>query len=87
MDFKENKNIVLLTGAILIIAIIIAFMSSPLKRAGIFQKNKTNPEVQQIETQSSSDDINSIEKDLNETDLNNMDKELTDIENELNSGL
>jgi hypothetical protein len=86
MDFKENKNIVLLTGAILIIAIIIAILTSPARRAGIFQKSQTSPEIQQIESQSSSDDINSIEKDLNNTDLSNIDKELTDIDNELNSG-
>jgi uncharacterized protein (DUF3084 family) len=86
MDFKENKNIVLLTGAILLAAAVIVFLASPTRRAGIFQKSQVNPEIQKIETQSSSDDINSIEKDLNDTDLNNIDKELTDIDNELNSG-
>jgi hypothetical protein len=42
-------------------------------------------EIQEIQTQSNSDEIEAIEKDLNETDLVDIDKELQDIESELNT--
>lgn len=46
---------------------------------------QVDKEIQQIQTQSKSDEIEDIEKDLNDTDLIDIDKDLQDIENELNT--
>ena len=42
-------------------------------------------EIQELKSQSSSDEIYAIEKDIMETDLSEIDKELTSIEKELES--
>lgn len=45
---------------------------------------KDDMEIQQIETQSSSDEVEEIENDLDSTNLDDLDRELDDIEAELN---
>jgi hypothetical protein len=42
-------------------------------------------ETENLNQQSSSDEIEAIESDLNNTNLNNLDKELTNIETDLNT--
>lgn len=47
-------------------------------------ENKADQTTQQLQTQSTSDEITDIEADLNTTDLENLDKELENIDLELN---
>lgn len=87
MQIISKKNFIIFLAAALVIAL--GVMALSLTRRPKQQRTLTqtgmDKEIQQIRTQSNSDDIGDIEKDLNDTDLIDIDKDLQDIENELDS--
>jgi hypothetical protein len=72
-------------AAVLVVAL--GFMALTLTRQSRVKMPLTEDEkeIQEIQTQSKSDDVSEIEKDLNNTDLMDLDKELPDIENEFDA--
>lgn len=88
MKLTSNKNIIILLAALLVVAFaFMALVLLPKKRVSVPKKQTRTgyeQEIDQIETQSTSDTVESIEADLGETDLSDLDRELQDIENELN---
>lgn len=82
MSKKEKTNFILLLaiaiGVVIFFIYAIRYQTTPKKEV-LFEK-----EIQNLKTQSQSDEVETIEKDLEETDLSDIDKELQDIEKELN---
>jgi hypothetical protein len=77
---KKNTILVLAAALIFFAAIAYWLWSSKYAENLIFSR-----EINQIQKQSTSDEIGAIEKDLQETDLSDIDKELEDIEAELDA--
>ncbi len=84
MQLASKKDFLPFLAAILVVAL--GIMAVVLSRNYLNKdSNKMfNTEIQQMQTQSESDNLDTIEKDLEETNLNDIDKELLNIEKELN---
>ena len=84
MQLVSRKNFIIFLAAILVVGF--AYMALTLAQQS-FKTKRTltvaEKEIQQINEQSTSDELEDIEKDLLETDLIDIDKELQDIEREL----
>lgn len=83
---KTNKKTTFLLAALMVI--LLGIMVYVINQRYILPKSMMSDEniqmeIEQIQTQSDSDNLDSIEKDLNDTELNNIDKELMDIEKEM----
>ncbi len=82
MDFKEQKNFIIILVIVLAVALVIIYSTT-----GLFKKvqvvSPEEAEIRKIQTQSSSDQIEAIEADLKATDLSDIDRELQEIEKEL----
>jgi hypothetical protein len=77
----SNKNtLIILASLIIVISVVLIYLqrtaSKPKSYASV---------INQVQTQSESDDVNAIEKDLLDTDFEDLDKELLEIEKELDS--
>jgi len=76
-----------IVGVIIIVALIVLgglyMWSRWSDRAPAPPDVNSDPLVQELETQSSSDKASDIEADLNATDLGNLDADFAEIENEL----
>lgn len=85
MQLVTRKNFMIFLAAVLVVAL--GFMALTLTRQSRVKMPLTEDEkeIQEIQTQSKSDDVSEIEKDLNNTDLMDLDKELPDIENEFDA--
>ncbi|MCK4588702.1 hypothetical protein KAT60_02705 [Candidatus Woesebacteria bacterium] len=77
---KKNTILVLAAALIFFAAIACWLWNSKYAENLIFSR-----EINQIQKQSTSDEIGTIEKDLQDTDLSDIDKELENIEAELNA--
>lgn len=82
MQLVSKKNFLIFLAAVLVVGL--GFMAISLSGRYEPQTATVDPEIQKVETQSSSDDVNSIEKDLDDTDYSGIDKDLQDVQNELN---
>ncbi|OGM28965.1 hypothetical protein A2962_00850 [Candidatus Woesebacteria bacterium RIFCSPLOWO2_01_FULL_39_61] len=82
MQLVSRKNFLIFLAALLVVALGYMIISSSGRY--LPQGSDVDPEIQKVETQSSSDDIDSIEKDINNTDYSGIDKDLQDVQNELN---
>lgn len=81
MQLTSNKNFLIILAAVLVVAM--GIMALSLYKRPTEQQTAFESQIQEIETQSESDDIEEIEQDLMETDFNDIDKELQDIDREL----
>ncbi|MBI2007604.1 MAG: hypothetical protein HYS83_02835 [Candidatus Blackburnbacteria bacterium] len=81
---------ILLLAAVLLSAAAYLLLLQPdrqTKTTGGETRVLTQQEIQQITTQSASDEVSAIEQDLGSTDLDAADSELTNLESELNAAL
>ncbi len=83
MRIVSNKNHIALLAGVLIVAMVI--MALVMRRTNVIVFQPYEVEIQQLEEQSTSDEINSIEEDLLNTDLSDLDRELQEIDQELES--
>lgn len=75
----SNKNtLIILASLVIVISVVLISL-----QLGMNKPESYDVEIQQIETQSASDDVNAIEKDLMDTDFDNIDAEIQEIEKEL----
>lgn len=84
MQIVSRKNFLLLLAALCVV--LLGYMALNLAQQRSRKHTpltETDKEIQQIQSQSSSDEIEDIEKDLIDTDLIDIDRELQDIEDEL----
>ncbi len=81
MRIVSNKNHIALLAGVLIVAMVI--MALVMRRTNVIVFQPYEVEIQQLEEQSTSDEINSIEEDLLDTDLSDLDRELQEIDQEL----
>lgn len=85
MELVNKKNTIIVLASLLVVALAVMALSARNKKPVVLTADqKLQKEVQQIKTQSNSDDVNSIQKDIDQTDLSNSDKELQNIDSELN---
>lgn len=85
MPSRKKTNFWLyLVGLVVIVVIVVLFVTRgeqppPQPPASV------DTQVQQLQTQSASDEVSVIEQDLQNTNLDQLDTELTDIEKDLGS--
>lgn len=85
MEIVPKKYTILFLAAVVLVLMgIMASLLIPIPKSKPQQPTQYEQELNQIQTQSTSDETTAIEKDLNETDLSDLDKELQDIDKELN---
>lgn len=81
MQLVSRKNFLLLLAAVLVVAMgLMAMMLYQTPKAPVTYEQQ----LQQLQTQSQSDQVRDIERDLKESNFNDVDRELQDIETELN---
>ena len=83
MELVSKKNFLIFLAAILVVAL--GYMAVSLSRRPIQPSTNVDPEIQKIETQSSSDEVNTIEEDLQDTDFSGIEADLQNLDKELNT--
>lgn len=79
MNIGGKKNtIILLASLVIVISVALILIQNSLDAP-----KKYEADIQELQKQSTSDEVDVIEKDLLNTNLDNLDTELQDIEKEL----
>jgi len=88
MELFNKKNTLIILAATLVVAF--GYMAMKLAERARYKTPATpsyESQLQQIESQSESDEVEAIEADLERTETDNLDAELQDIEVEFDGAL
>ncbi len=81
---RKGNFLLYLVGVIVVIVIVVVFLTKVGRQPAPLPQ-PVDQQVQQLQTQSTSDDLSALETDLQNTNLDQLDQELTDIERDLGS--